>query len=211
MTSGLSALPGRMIEAADWLDAADVDAAALIDPRGILIEAQSRPLFVGSIAAMAAPCIFGRGSVYRSGLMMPWTVIGRYSTIADSVDIGAPAFTATGLTAADRSIVSIVAPDDADSPVTVIGCDVRIGVRATIVRGVRIGHGAIVAPHAVVSVDIPPYAVAMGNPATVQRFRFSPEAIEQKLEASWWRPRPDRAPAIRRAGPAPTSDPTVRP
>ena len=55
-----------------------------------------------------------------------------------------------------------------------------------------IGHNAIIMPNvknnadgAVVNKDIPPYAVVVGNPARVVRFRFSKEIIE-KLSASWW-------------------------
>lgn len=61
----------------------------------------------------------------------------------------------------------------------VIGDDVWIGYGATILSGVRIGQGAVVAAGAVVTKDVPPYAVVGGVPAKVIKYRFSPEIIEE--------------------------------
>jgi len=69
-----------------------------------------------------------------------------------------------------------------------IGEDVWVGYGAIILSGVTIGRGAIVAAGAVVVSDIPPYAVAAGNPATPVRARFKREQItehETALEAFW--------------------------
>ena len=60
---------------------------------------------------------------------------------------------------------------------TNIGNDVYIGHAAFIRPGVTIGHGAIVAAHAVVVKDVPPYAIVAGNPAVVKKYRFAPEQI----------------------------------
>lgn len=62
----------------------------------------------------------------------------------------------------------------------VICDDVWIGMRAIIMSGVTIGQGAVIGAGAVVAKDIPPYAIAIGNPARVVRFRFS-KAIIAKL------------------------------
>ena len=67
-----------------------------------------------------------------------------------------------------------------------IGADVWICSRVTVLGGVHIGHGAIVGAAAVVTKDIPPYAVALGVPAQVKRFRFDPATIEQLLAVRWW-------------------------
>ena len=53
-------------------------------------------------------------------------------------------------------------------------------------NGVTIGDGAIVAAGAIVTKDIPPYAIAGGIPAKVLKYRFSPEIIERLLEIKWW-------------------------
>ena len=67
-----------------------------------------------------------------------------------------------------------------------IGNDVWLGYRATIMAGVKIGHGAIVGSHAVVTKDVPPYTIVGGNPAKVIRKRFSEEQIAVLLALEWW-------------------------
>ena len=69
---------------------------------------------------------------------------------------------------------------------TVIGHDVWLGFHATILPGVTIGDGAVVAAHAVVSADVPPYAIVAGNPARVVRRRFSEADIARLLAIAWW-------------------------
>lgn len=73
----------------------------------------------------------------------------------------------------------------AKGPVT-IGSDVWIGEHAQIMSGMVIGDGAIIGAHSVVGKDIPPYAVAVGNPIVIKRFRFTPEQIEALLRIKWW-------------------------
>ena len=68
-----------------------------------------------------------------------------------------------------------------------IGNDVWIGQGAMISGGVTIGDGAIVAARAVVTRDVPAYAIVGGVPATVIRMRF-PDALAARLQAlAWWR------------------------
>jgi len=69
---------------------------------------------------------------------------------------------------------------------TIVGNDVWIGYRATVMPGVTIGHGAIVASRAVVTRDVPPYTVVGGNPAKVIRLRFDENTIESLLKIAWW-------------------------
>jgi virginiamycin A acetyltransferase len=54
----------------------------------------------------------------------------------------------------------------------VIGNDVWIGYHATIMQGVTIGDGAIVGARAVVTKDVPPYAIVGGVPARILKYRF---------------------------------------
>ena len=63
--------------------------------------------------------------------------------------------------------------------------DVWIGFRATILSGVHIGQGAVVAAGAVVTKDVPPYAIIGGVPAKIIKYRFSPEVIEQLLKLDY--------------------------
>lgn len=69
---------------------------------------------------------------------------------------------------------------------TVIGNDVWIGQNVTIMPGVKIGDGAIIATNSTVTKDIEPYVIVGGNPAKVIKKRFSDEIIELLLELQWW-------------------------
>jgi virginiamycin A acetyltransferase len=68
----------------------------------------------------------------------------------------------------------------------VIGADVWIGRGATIMSGVTIGHGAVVAAKAVVTKPVPPYAIVAGNPARIVKYRFDHTTIEALLATRWW-------------------------
>lgn len=73
-----------------------------------------------------------------------------------------------------------------ESPVCHIGNDVWIGTRAIIMDGVNNGDGAIIAAGAVVTKDVPPYAVVGGVPAKIIKYRFSSEIIERLNVIQWW-------------------------
>ena len=69
---------------------------------------------------------------------------------------------------------------------TIIGNDVWIGRGVTIMGGVRIGNGAVIGANSVVAKDIPPYAIAVGNPAKVVKYRFSEDIINKLQRIKWW-------------------------
>lgn len=69
---------------------------------------------------------------------------------------------------------------------TVIGNDVWIGYGATIMPGVKIGDGAVIASKSVVVKDVPPYAIVGGNPAVVIRKRFDEATVTALQEIAWW-------------------------
>lgn len=80
-------------------------------------------------------------------------------------------------------------PSIEDLPIkgdTIIGNDVWIGRRATIMPGVQIGDGAIIGAEAVVAKNVEPYTIVGGNPAREIRKRFSTEIIQELLEIKWW-------------------------
>ena len=71
----------------------------------------------------------------------------------------------------------------------IIGNDVWIGADSVIlsgVTGVAIEDGAVVGTRSVVVQDLPPYAIAFGNPSKSLRYRFSQEIINELLELAWW-------------------------
>jgi carbonic anhydrase/acetyltransferase-like protein (isoleucine patch superfamily) len=79
-----------------------------------------------------------------------------------------------------------MAADAVDTGPTVIGNDVFIGVGAIVLGGVTVGDGAVIGAGAVVSKPVPPYAVVLGNPAQVARYRFESEIRERLLALRWW-------------------------
>ena len=69
---------------------------------------------------------------------------------------------------------------------TKIGNDVWIGQNVTVMPGVHIGDGAIIAANSVVVKDVPPYRIAGGNPCKIIKKRFDDELIEYLLAVKWW-------------------------
>ncbi len=72
------------------------------------------------------------------------------------------------------------------NPVLTIGNDVWIGDNASVKYGLTIGSGAIIGLGAVITKDVPPYAIMGGNPARILRFRFNETIIEKLLALEWW-------------------------
>ncbi len=69
---------------------------------------------------------------------------------------------------------------------TTIENDVLIGANALVMAGITIGNGAIIGSGSVVTSDIPAYAIAVGNPAKVIKYRFTDDIIEKLLATEWW-------------------------
>jgi virginiamycin A acetyltransferase len=123
-------------------------------------------------------------------------VIGRYCALAEGVRFvmaGAnhpmlgPSTFPFGIFGGDwaEATMDLVmsAPSRGD---TVVGHDVWLGYRTLVMPGVTIGHGAVIAAGSVVVSDIPPYAIAGGNPARVLRMRYDEEDVARLLRAAWW-------------------------
>lgn len=68
----------------------------------------------------------------------------------------------------------------------VIGNDVWIGAKSTIMSGIKISDGVVVGAGSTVTKDVPPYAIVAGNPAKIIKYRFSEDIIEQLLQIKWW-------------------------
>ena len=86
-------------------------------------------------------------------------------------------------------------PQEGDLPFkgdTEIGNDVWIGYDATIMPGVKIGHGAIIASKSVVTKDVAPYSVCGGNPAVHIKQRFEQSVIDELLRLEWWNWSPEK-------------------
>ena len=128
--------------------------------------------------------------------------IGRYCSIAAGVTVLGPEhptdWAVTGDMAylnnertatARRDIGAIVDPPchfDAARTMPVIGNDVWIGQDARLRRGVAIGNGAIIGACALVTKDVPPYAIVGGVPAKLIRYRFNERMIARFQRVGWW-------------------------
>ena len=64
--------------------------------------------------------------------------------------------------------------------------DIWVGYDTTILSGVTISNGAVIGAKSVVAKNIPPYAIAVGNPAKIIRYRFSEIIISKLLKIKWW-------------------------
>lgn len=69
---------------------------------------------------------------------------------------------------------------------TVIGNDVWIGNSATIMPGIQVGHGAIIATNSIVTNNVEPFSIVGGNPAKLIRKRFDEDTIQSLLRLNWW-------------------------
>ena len=67
-----------------------------------------------------------------------------------------------------------------------IGHDCWIGEHVFMVGGVTVNNGAVVLAHAVVTKDVPPYAIVGGIPAKVIGYRYDEETIAFLLKKCWW-------------------------
>lgn len=146
----------------------------------------------------------GEGSYIGDGTIISnpqETIVGKYCSISHQVYIGPTAHSLHYLTTHsfisnedNGSIDNVILvpkenliPNEFEiSQPVIIGNDVWIGLRAIIMPGVTVHDGAVVACGAVVTKDVPPYAIVAGVPARVIKYRFTREVIHELLELKWW-------------------------
>ncbi len=133
------------------------------------------------------------GSILTPGVLPPGSQIGAYGSVGKYLIVRRrdhpvdrpilhPFFYNRALGLLTRDSI----PLDQDNPLT-ISNDVWIGDRVTILGGCRrIGNGAVLAAGAVVTSDVPPYAIVGGVPARVIRMRFDAARIAQIEDSAWW-------------------------
>jgi acetyltransferase-like isoleucine patch superfamily enzyme len=127
---------------------------------------------------------FGRGTYMLTGTISPHVVVGRYCSISRNVSLGPSNHVMNELS---MGWAPRPARTKKDKPkYTVIGSDVWIGMNAVILQGKTVGHGAAIGANCVITKDVPPYAVVVGNPGRVVRYRFDEKTIEELLETKWW-------------------------
>ncbi len=84
-----------------------------------------------------------------------------------------------------RLLEGVVGSLSKQEPVS-IGNDVWLGDGSIVLPGTHIGTGAVIGAGAVVAKDVPPYAIAVGNPARTVRLRLPDEIVELVLATRWW-------------------------
>jgi len=111
-------------------------------------------------------------------------LIGAYCSIANNVSIGQGEHSLSRVSTS--SVFYDLSYDELTTKDCVIGNDVWIGSDAIILRGVRIGDGAVVGANAVVTKDVKAFEVVAGVPARHLRFRFPEEQQAAILDSAWW-------------------------
>ena len=155
------------------------------------------PIRLYGSAQVKHSCSVGRFTyINAKSTIYPNTEIGRYVSIAKSCEIGAFDHPIEWLSSSPIQYnMKLHFPDyketlkqfDFERPQkTQIGNDVWIGAGVIVRKGVNIGDGAVVAANAVVSKDVPPFAIVGGVPAKLIRYRFNEETVEKLKVLQWW-------------------------
>lgn len=118
--------------------------------------------------------------------------IGRFTSISFDVKIGlvghplnyistSPVFYAKRRGWLDKNLY-----DETTQGTVEIGNDVLISANVMILAGVKIGNGAVIGAGSFVNKDVPPYAIVVGSPAKVIKYRFDDDTIKNLEEMKWW-------------------------
>lgn len=133
---------------------------------------------------------YSYGGCFDIHNIAPGTKIGKFCSIASGVMIISKNHDPNKITTHPflfKPYLGVVKEDFRKTNNIEIGNDVWIGHNAIILPSVsKIGHGAIIGAGAVVTKDVPPYAIIVGVPARIVKYRFDPKTINNLLETKWW-------------------------
>lgn len=120
----------------------------------------------------------------------PCTVkVGRYSSIAKCqfvYDGNHNPYFASTFPFKELGYCNTAPLNSLKKPPPEVGHDVWIGDDAVIYSGVKVGDGAVIAGQAVVTKDVPAYAIVAGNPAKIIKYRFEKDVIDRLTKIQWW-------------------------
>lgn len=134
--------------------------------------------------------VIGKYSYAGINLTMNYTKLGRFCSLGRNVDVGGfdhdyhkvttmPMFRFKQLSGGGN-------PEVGEKELCKIGNDVWIAAGTQILHKVSVGDGAVIGGGAVVTKDVPPYAIVAGVPAKIIKFRFDEKTIEELLAIRWW-------------------------
>ena len=139
----------------------------------------------GDFAFLDANTQIGHHNYFGNYVTISKSTLGNYCSVGDRAVIGPGEHDVSCISTSAVFQEGSVYDAWTKEPCTV-GSDVWIGTQAVVLRGVHVGHGAVIAANAVVTKHVPPYAIVGGVPARLIRFRFSEERIEQLLASQWF-------------------------
>ena len=116
--------------------------------------------------------------------------IGKFCSLARNVDVGGFDHDYRKVTTMPmfrfRQLAGGGNPQPEETELCRVGNDVWIAAGTQILHKASVGDGAVVGGGAVVTKDVPPYAIVAGVPAKIIKFRFDPQTIDALLEIRWW-------------------------
>ena len=136
-------------------------------------------------------CRFGKYNYVAPGTGMFNVTIGSYCSIGPQIIMGGMEHSHWWY-----SMSPLLSDKSGEVPETVIGNDVWIGANCVIKAGIQIGDGAVIGAHSFVNKDVPPYAIVVGSPAKLLRYRFGDETINKLQETRYWEKDPETAKSI---------------
>lgn len=145
--------------------------------------------FVGT-SVMMRNCIVGKHCYIATQSILNNAKIGNYTCIAPHVQIGGMQHSYWYPSISPRLSNECVSNN------TYIGHDVWIAASAIIAQGVTIGNGAVVGANSFVNKDVPPYAIVVGSPARIIKYRFNEDIIKKLEETEFWNKDVDEARCI---------------
>lgn len=138
----------------------------------------NRDVIIGNNVSIGDYSYVNKGAIIASG------IIGKYCSIAAYCQIGLDEHPIDKVSTSPFTYDSKNWDNFQNPPI--IGNDVWIGGNVLVMQGVKIGDGAILAAGAVVTKDVPPYAIVGGVPARILRKRFEENTIENLVKSAWW-------------------------
>lgn len=130
-------------------------------------------------------CEIGNYNYVGANTVISYAIIGNYCSIAPGVKIGLANHDYELITTSEI-VNKKFGIDGLFSERTIIGSDVWVGADAIIAQGVKIGNGAVIGAGSFVNRDVPDFAIVVGTPARLLKYRFNHEKINKISKSAWW-------------------------